>query len=153
MRAPYQVLIIPFRHTVTGLVFAVLKRADTGAWQFASGGGEDAEMPVQAAQREMQEEVGLNVEGQLRELDATATIPVSVFNNVARWGDDVFVIPEHSFAVDVKDAALILSDEHTELRWVAYDEARALLKWDSNRTALWELTERLRRQLCEPCSD
>ena len=41
MRAPYQVLIIPFRHTVTGLAFAVLKRSDSDAWQFVSDGGED----------------------------------------------------------------------------------------------------------------
>jgi len=40
MRAPYQVLIIPFRHTLAGLKFAVLKRSDSGSWQFVSGGGE-----------------------------------------------------------------------------------------------------------------
>lgn len=29
-------------------------------------------------------------------------------------------------------------------RWVRYDEALTLLKWDSNKNALWELDYRLR---------
>jgi broad specificity phosphatase PhoE len=42
--------------------------------------------------------------------------------------------------------AITLSREHTDYRWVAYAEAARLLRWDSNRTALWELNERLTRQ-------
>ena len=38
-----------------------------------------------------------------------------------------------------------LSDEHPEYRWLKYDEAHKMLKWDSDRTALWELNERLKR--------
>ena len=56
------------------------------------------------------------------------------------------MIPEHCFAVDVEDAALILSHEHEELRWATVDQANALLTWDSNRTALWELCERLKSE-------
>jgi len=130
-------------------VFAVLKRADTGAWQFASGGGEDAETPLQAAQREFWEEAGFRATGKLIALDSMTSIPTDHFHVRQPWADDYYVIPEYSFAVDVGSAKLVLSKEHTELRWVAYDEARALLKWDSNRTALWELTERLRRSDCD----
>lgn len=36
-----------------------------------------------------------------------------------------------------------LSDEHSEFKWVAYDEAIKLLNFDSNKTALWELKMRL----------
>ena len=147
MRAPYQVLIIPFRHTVTGLAFAVLKRSDSDAWQFVSGGGEDSETLIQSAEREMREEVSFDVDGRLIRLDAKATIPATVFEDVANWGDDVYVIPEYSFAIDVKDAVLVLSAEHDELRWLLYEQARALLSWDSNRTTLWELNERLTREV------
>ena len=38
----------------------------------------------------------------------------------------------------------MLSSEHKEYRWVKYDEAMRLLKYDSNKTALWELNERLK---------
>lgn len=146
MRAPFQVLIIPFRRMNDGLEFAVLKRSDASMWQFVSGGGEDGERPVEAAQREMLEEVSLNVDGQLQLLDAMTTIPACVFKDVASWRDDVRVIPEHCFAVDVKDAQPVLSAEHDELRWLTYDQARELLTWDSNKTALWELCERLKRE-------
>ena len=73
-----------------------------------------------------------------------ASIPVFNFKGT-RWPDDVDVIPEHAFAVEVHDPALTLSEEHTEYRWLDYKEAMEALKWDSNKTALWELRRRLIR--------
>jgi dihydroneopterin triphosphate diphosphatase len=146
MRAPYQVLIIPFRRAKAGLEFAVLKRSDTGTWQFTSGGGEDSETPIQAAERETWEEIGIKVEGKLLALDSMTSIPKDCFHVEQPWASKLYVVPEYSFAVDVGSAEIVLSKEHTELRWVAYDEARALLKWDSNRTALWEVTDRLKKR-------
>jgi len=89
MRASYQVLVIPFRRTLSELKFAVLRRTGECMWQFVSGGGEDAESPVEAAQREMREETGLDVEGRLVALDAMATIPKNVFEDASCWGDDI----------------------------------------------------------------
>jgi dATP pyrophosphohydrolase len=37
-----------------------------------------------------------------------------------------------------------LSDERTEYGWFGVDEACTAVRWDSNRTALWELDHRLR---------
>ena len=45
--------------------------------------------------------------------------------------------------VDVKDKKLVLSSEHTEIKWLKYEDAVAILKFDSNKTALYELNERL----------
>jgi hypothetical protein len=42
---------------------------------------------------------------------------------------------------------LAVSGEHRKVRWVSYDEARSLLKWDSNGDALWELNERLKAEV------
>ncbi|MFC1745655.1 hypothetical protein ACFL35_16810 [Candidatus Riflebacteria bacterium] len=53
------------------------------------------------------------------------------------------MIPEYSFAVDVRSRELVLSAEHTELKWLEYEDALDLLKWDSNKVALWELRERI----------
>lgn len=50
---------------------------------------------------------------------------------------------EHAFAVDLGEHAIELSDEHVEVRWLHYEEAVTLLRFDSNRIALWELHERL----------
>jgi len=141
MRAPFQVLVIPFRRLPAGPEFAVLKRSDTGDWQFIAGGGEDNETPKQAAVRETEEEVG--IVGNLLTLDSMSTVPRSSFAAAALWDPNLFVIPQYCFAIDVGAHEIVLSDEHTGCRWAAYEKASALLKWDSNRNALWELNERL----------
>jgi dATP pyrophosphohydrolase len=43
------------------------------------------------------------------------------------------------------DFTIAISREPTAYRWLSYEEAVKLLRWDSNKTALWELNERLRR--------
>jgi len=147
MRTAFQILVIPFRYKKAGPEYAILKRSDANYWQFVAGGGEDSEAPLKAAQRESQEETG--VTGEIMKLDSMATIPKSCFAAAESWGQDVYVIPEHCFALDVDDSVITLSGEHTELRWVSYEEAYSLLKWDSNRNALWELNERLKKNSSE----
>jgi len=150
MRAPFQILVIPFRQTVAGPEFAVLKRSDAKYWHFVAGGGEDDESPQQAAEREAKEEIGIAADGRLLQLGSMATVPRNCFAAADSWGHEVYVIPEYCFAIDAGDSALALSGEHTEVRWVSYDKACSLLKWDSNRNALWELNERLKRKGSEP---
>jgi len=142
MRAPFQILVIPFRHTTVGLEFAVLKRSDAGWWQFVAGGGEADERPIQAAERETREETGLK--GEMMPLDSRFSVPKEGFAAADSWGDDIYVIPEYCFAVDADGHDVTLSGEHTECCWVNYDRACELLKWDSNRNALWELNARLK---------
>ena len=141
MRAPFQILVIPYRRTAAGPEFAVLKRTDDGNWQFVAGGGEIGESPIEAARRETREEIG--VAGKMVRLDSTATIPKNRFRDANLWGPDVYVIPEHCFAIDVGSSVITLSGEHTTLCWVPYERAWQLLQYDSNRNALWELNERL----------
>ena len=142
MRAPFQILVIPFRRTAEGLNFAMLKRSDATYWQFVAGGGEDQETPEEAAQRETKEEVG--IDGELLQLDSFSTVPKDCFSAADSWGSDVFVIPQHCFGMDAGNSEITLSHEHTESRWVPFEQASRLLKWDSNRNALWELNERLK---------
>ena len=60
------------------------------------------------------------------------------------WGHEVLVIPEHAFACEVScNAPINLSDEHTTFEWLSYEDAMGRLNWDSNRTALWEVNERV----------
>lgn len=147
MRAPFQVLIIPFRANSTKLEFAVLKRSSPEYWQFVSGGGEDDESPIQAATRETREEISIDANDRLIELTSMTTIPKNCFSSSNCWEKDILVVPEHSFAINVGKSQLSLSPEHTELHWLSYHEAYNQLKWDSNRTALWELRERLRNKM------
>jgi len=134
--------LIATARSAARLEFAVLKRSDADYWQFVAGGGEDGEIPIQAAQRETQEEVGISAE--MIELDSLSTVPKDCFAATDSWGGDVYVIPQYCFAVDAGSSDISLSHEHIESRWVSYEQACSLLKWDSNRTALWELNERLK---------
>lgn len=144
MRAPFQILVIPFRATLSGFEFAVLKRSDTDCWQFVAGGGEDRELPLEAAQRETSEEIG--IAEKLIKLDSLATVPKVNFADVNLWGKDIYVIPEHCFAIHVGDEDISLSTEHAEFRWAPYKQVYDLLKWDSNKNALWELNQRLMKE-------
>jgi dATP pyrophosphohydrolase len=145
-RAPLQVLVIPFRRCGDGRhEFAVLRRADGPMWQFVAGGGEDDEAPAEAARREAREEAGIPDGVPWLPLDSIATVPRSAFPGGTHWPDDVYVVPEHCFAVDVSGHDLRLSNEHDAIEWLDYEQARRRLTWQSNRNALWELRERLRR--------
>lgn len=152
-RAPFQVLVFPFMKTGTGFRFAVLRRnsATGGYWQGIAGGGEEGERPEEAARREAAEEAGIPLNAALARLDTMTMIPVI---NVCgfRWGNDVPVIPEYAFGVEVQSESLMLSGEHAEYIWGDIDAVMSLVKWDSNRTALWELNYRLVNDMCREVS-
>jgi dATP pyrophosphohydrolase len=130
-RAPFQVLVYPYRQVGDkAFRYALLKRSDLGFWQAITGGGEGSETPLETAGREAFEETGIP--------------PVTAFKDSHVWGEDVYVIPQYCFGVRVEDERLCLSHEHTAYRWLGYEEAQGLLKYDGDKTALWELDRRLR---------
>ena len=144
MRAPFQILAVPHRFIKGELCFCVFRRADSDIWQFIAGGGENNEKPMDAALREIKEETGVTAE-KLTELKSVAFVPAEVVakNLRAHWDKNIFVIPEYSFAFEC-NADPTLSREHCECKWLPYDEARKLLKWDSNKVAMYEMMCRLR---------
>ena len=143
-RAPLQVIVIPFRRNpIGGDEYAVFLCAGSTMWQFIAGGAEDAEAPLAAAIREAAEEAGIPGDCPWIALDALASVPRTAFPAATHWPADLFVVPEHAFAVAVDGVTLALSREHTEVRWLPFAAANKLLTWDSNRVALWELNERL----------
>ncbi len=143
-RSPYQVLVIPFRRAADGgYEFAAFKRADEGCWQFIAGGGEGDEKPIEAAKREAMEEAGIPDTTKYYPLDTVASVPVVNFAAHREWPDDLYVVRERSYAVEVLGYELVISREHEEFKWLDFDECSALLEWDSNRNALWELDQRL----------
>jgi len=146
-RAPFQVLVIPYRFTSRDqLEYALLLRDSPRYgefWQPVAGGGEDEETPLEAAQRESLEETGLSTSSTFIPLDSSATIPAPQAAGML-WGPDVLVIPEHAFGVNAGDAQIRISAEHLSFRWVAYATAQEMLHFDSNKNALWELDFRLK---------
>ena len=143
-RAPFQVLILPFRHGQDGrFQYAIFRRRDGNYWQFIAGGGENNEKPIESARREALEEAGISSESEYIILDSCNTVPVEGVTGEFTWGKDVYVIPEHTFGVKLDNHVIKLSGEHTEYKWVNYEDALVMLKWDSNKNALWELNARI----------
>ena len=143
MRAAFQILAIPYRLAEGGPLYGVFRRRDCHQWQFIAGGGEGAETPAQAAKREVREETGLESDRWIA-LQSLSYLPVTVISPAERrhWDRHIYVIPEFTFGFQCRQQ-IRLSDEHTEYLWLPYGQALEKLKWDSNRTALFELHCRL----------
>jgi len=142
-RAPFQVLVLPFRKTANQYQFALFRRKDPeNYWQWIAGGGEGNETPLDAAKREAFEEAGIPRDAAFYPLDTLCCIPK--FNFFHSWPDEIYVVPEYSFVVDAAHAEIAVSHEHDAFLWTDYEQAQELLQWDSNKTALWELAERLK---------
>lgn len=142
MRAPFQILAIPFRKR-TPMQFCVLHRSDCDQWQFVAGGGEDSEIPIEAAVREISEETGIKADSIIK-LTSMAYVPANVISERHRqyWAKDIYVLPEYHFAFECI-SNIKLSNEHLGYEWLSYHDAMSRLTWDSNKTALYELHCRL----------
>lgn len=125
--------------------YAIFQRADNPEWwQGVSGGVEEGETIEQAALREALEEAGTLLNTEIYRLDTISYVPATIFPAHVLWGNDIVIIPIFYFAIPF-DGSIILSDEHTEVRWLTYDEAEALVYFHDQKTALWELHQRFIR--------
>jgi dATP pyrophosphohydrolase len=151
-RAPFQVVVFPFRRSGVGVEYAVLQRSDDGSWQGVAGGGEDDETPIDAARREAEEEAAVPKSAPVYRLQAMNMVPIVFIKERARahWPNDLYVMPNYAFAIDCTALELRLSHEHVAITWAPYDDAYALLRWENNKVALWELHERLTRDQLPP---
>jgi len=71
---------------------------------------------------------------------------VTQFKDSHLWGEGVYVIPQYCFGLLAQNEKIRLSREHTEYRWLNYSEADLLIKYEEDKTALWELNKRLKRK-------
>lgn len=101
-RAPFQVLVYPYRRKLNGQIeYALMKRSDEGYWQAIAGGGEDEEKPLEAAKRETYEESGISTTSEFMQLDTVEPVPVIEFSDSHIWGDNIYVIPHVLFRRDI----------------------------------------------------
>jgi len=142
-RAPFQVIVFPYRFTPAGVEYVLFRRIDNDSWQGIAGGGEDYESPTQAATREAIEEAGIPKDCRLIELDSKSSIPVTALAASALWSDEIYVIPEYAFGIDVQGFEIGLSSAHCEHIWVTHEEANWHLVSEGNKTALWELNQKV----------
>jgi dATP pyrophosphohydrolase len=145
MRQPLNVLVFLFRAGRFGPEYAVLRRADDGAWQAVAGGVEEGEDLLAAAQREVAQVTGLAGDLPTYKLDMVSGVQKTAFTASVFWPPELYIVPKHYFAMDVTraDSTMRLSEEHDTLEWLPYDHAYSNLKYDDDKTALWELNSRI----------
>jgi dATP pyrophosphohydrolase len=146
-RAPFQVLVYACYPTQDSeFAYLLLKRSDEGWWQGIAGGGEGSETPLEAAKRETLEETGIPKDSRFLQLITVLPIPATEFRYSHLLGRKVCVIPQYCFGVLPKEKTIVLSSEHTDYKWLMYEEAYRLMKYEDNKIALWELDKRLKNK-------
>ncbi len=145
IRAPHQVLILPFVKEGKKYYYAIFKRKDMNIWQFIAGGGEGNEKPIKTMRREAYEEASINKKSHYIKLASITTIPAVNIHGLI-WGKKIIMIPEFAFGVELPSRKLKLSDEHTEHLWLSCEDAIKKLRYDSNKSAVWELDYRLKNK-------
>ena len=145
MRQPHQILAFPYKKDEKGnyLYGIFCREGKTERWQGIAGGVEEGETFLEACKREANEEAGISYDAKVIELKSISTIPVVNVTKEFIWGEDVYLIYEHCFGIDATNETIRLSHEHTKMEWLSYEDAKARLKWDSNKNALWELNWKL----------
>ena len=153
MRQPKQVHVYLFRQKNGQYEYAVFQRADLlVCWQGVCGGLEDGEDLEQGARRELMEEAGITEQLPLYKLESTSYLPAGIFGDKYRklWGEETILVPMYSFAM-AYDGEIKLSEEHADVKWLPYSQAHQLVYFDTQKTSLYELNERLLRGLMEEC--
>jgi len=149
MRQPRQIHVFLYRKREDQWEFAIFLRSNLkDCWQGVSGGVEDDETLEEAARRELWEETGIAGARPLYLLDCVNSIAAEGVGeeHAARWGEKVILVPIRYFAMPY-DGSIRLSEEHLEFRWLPYAPAVALLYFSEQKTALYELNQRLLRGL------
>ncbi len=118
-RAKYQVLVLPYSIQDKTIEYCIFKRRDLNIWQFIAGGGENDDNSIlESAKREAFEEAGINKENKYTVLETQCSISTECFPKARlEWGEECLVIPEYTFAVEVKNTDLKISNEHTEYKF------------------------------------
>lgn len=146
MRQPVNIHVYLYRkNRQSAYEYAIFQRADNPKyWQGVAGGVEAGETIEQAALRECREEAGIAAADALYRLDTISFLPADIFPMHRQWGRDVVVCPMYCFAMPFQ-GEIVLSDEHQDVKWLTFHDAYHAIYWHDQKTALWELNQRLLR--------
>ncbi len=119
-----------YRNTNTGPLYLMLKR-NTGKyyehlWQGVAGKIEKGETAWQTVVRELEEETGK------KPLKMFIADHIASFYNAKI--DQIQMVP--IFGIEVDNSEVQLSEEHSEYKWVSFEEALSLLTWKGQKEGL-----------------
>jgi 8-oxo-dGTP pyrophosphatase MutT (NUDIX family) len=144
VRGDQEVVIVVRR----GSEFLVLHRAPErlGYWSIVAGGLEPNETPLEAAQRELLEETGLQAE-EVRPL--RVVLSYSLLDDPpairARYAPGIETVTVHAFVVDAPVGwEPTLDAEHDVHRWCDLDAALELLVYDTAKDAVLAVAREVR---------
>ena len=126
-----------FKKDKNGLQYLILKRAPEkiygGIWQCVTGKIKTDEASWETAIRELKEETGLDP------LQIFIADYVSKFYEAHE--DRINLVPV--FGIEVSDTKIQLSNEHTEYKWVDFDNALNKLVWNEQKEGLFSINNML----------
>ncbi|CDH04435.1 dATP pyrophosphohydrolase, MutT-like [Xenorhabdus bovienii str. oregonense] len=138
-KRPESVLVVIYAAT-SKRVLMLQRRDDPEFWQSVTGSLERNEKPWEAALREVQEEIGIDIVNAGFELtDCQRCLYYEIFSHLRyRYAPGVTRNKEHWFLLALPEEREILLTEHLAYQWLAVEEAARLTKSWSNRQAIEE---------------
>lgn len=119
-------------------------------WQPVSGGYEEEDKSLQScAIREACEEAGVRESDIVRVVSDVHLFQFATKNlKLAAKNGGEIILTEFAFGIEVTSKAQVdltknVYPEHSQFRWVDFDTALDLLKWEENKTALKKLNAML----------
>ena len=126
-----------FRKIRNGYKFLMLKRAETKIyehlWQGVAGKIEKGETAWQAAVRELKEETGLTPKRMF--------IADHVSTFYEENGDLINLVPV--FGIETETKRITLSSEHSEYKWMDFEDAERTLAWNGQKKGIRTVYEML----------
>ncbi|EIP3948645.1 dihydroneopterin triphosphate diphosphatase [Salmonella enterica] len=138
-KRPVSVLVVIFAQD-TKRVLMLQRRDDPDFWQSVTGSVEEGETALQAAVREVKEEVTIDVAAeQLTLIDCQRTVEFEIFSHLRhRYAPGVMRNTESWFCLALPHERQVIFTEHLTYQWLDAPDAAALTKSWSNRQAIEE---------------
>ncbi|MGC7590538.1 dihydroneopterin triphosphate diphosphatase [Bisgaard Taxon 46] len=147
---PFSVLVVIYAQN-SGRVLMLQRRDDPDFWQSVTGSLEPNEKPLQAAYREIQEEIGIDlIEENLALFDCNEWIEFEIFPHFRyKYAPNVTHCIEHWFLLALPDERVPKLAEHLAFQWLCPNEAALLTKSWNNRALIEKyLLSRIENNKC-----
>lgn len=138
-KRPVSVLVVIYARD-TGRVLMLQRRDDPDFWQSVTGSIEEGESALFAAQREVKEEVNIDISAEALSLfDCQRCIEFELFAHLRhRYAPGVTRNTEHWFCLALPAERKVVITEHLAYQWLEAPRAAQLTKSWSNRQAIEE---------------